>query len=252
MLVRNRPVLDLLDSTHTVASAKLEKHLGLKLPLNKNARQQPQWVELPAGSNRGGLLGMPAVLAVSSYPYRTSPVLRGAWILETILGTPPPPPPPQVPALEEPAASNATKTMRERLAQHRANAACASCHSRIDGLGFALENYGVLGQWRDTDSGKPIDNSGELADGTHFRGPQELREALVARKDLFVHNLTAKLLGYALGRSLTPQDGCAVDAIVDRVREKGYGAKTLMQEIVLSVPFRYQAAAKSSGKGEKL
>jgi hypothetical protein len=252
MLVRNRSVLDLLDSTHTVATGTLEKHLGLKLPLNKNARQQPQWVELPAGSNRGGLLGMPAVLAVSSYPYRTSPVLRGAWILETILGTPPPPPPPQVPALEEPPAGAPAKTMRERLAQHRANPACASCHSRIDGLGFALENYNVLGQWRDTDAGKPIDNSGELADGTHFRGPGELRAALLARKDLFVHNLTAKLLGYALGRSLTAQDGCTVDAIADRVREKGYGSKSLIQEIVLSVPFRYQAAAKSSGKGEKL
>ncbi len=252
MLVRNRPVLDLLDSTHTVATGTLEKHLGLKLPLNKNARQQPQWVELPADSNRGGLLGMPAVLAVSSYPYRTSPVLRGAWILETILGTPPPPPPPQVPALEEPAAGAPARTMRERLAQHRANPACASCHSRIDGLGFALENYNVLGQWRDTDAGKPIDNSGELADGTHFRGPRELRVALLARKDLFVHNLTAKLLGYALGRSLTAQDGCTVDAIVDRVREKGYGSKSLIQEIVVSVPFRYQAAAKPSGKGEKL
>ena len=251
MFVRNRSVLDLLDSTHTVASGALEKHLGLKLPLNQNARQQPQWVELPAGSNRGGLLGMPAVLAVSSYPYRTSPVLRGAWILETILGTPPPPPPP-VPALEEPAAGAAALTMRERLARHRADAACMSCHSRIDGLGFALENYNVLGQWRDSDAGKPIDNSGELADGTHFNGPGELRAALLARKDLFVHNLTAKLLGYALGRGLTPRDGCTVDAIVERVREKGYGSKTLMQEIVLSVPFRYQAAARSSGKGEKL
>ena len=252
MLVRNRPVLDLLDSTHTVATGTLEKFLALKLPLNNAARQQPQWVELPAGTNRGGLLGMPAVLAVSSYPYRTSPVLRGAWILEAILGTPPPPPPPQVPSLEEPAANAPAKTMRERLAQHRANAACASCHNRIDGLGFALENYNVLGQWRDTDVGKPIDNSGELADGTHFRGPGELREALLARKDLFVRNLTSKLLGYALGRSLTPQDGCTVDAIVDRVREKGYASKSLIQEIVLSVPFRYQAAVKSSGKGESL
>src|SRR6266403_1033888 len=120
-------------------TSNLGKHLGVEYPLLKTARKQPQWVELPEGTNRGGLLGMPAVLIVSSHPYRTSPVLRGAWILETILGTPPPPPPPQVPALEEPAAGSSTKTMRERLTQHRANAACASCHSRIDGLGFALE-----------------------------------------------------------------------------------------------------------------
>jgi len=251
MLVRNRPVLDLLDSTHTVATRTLEKHLGLKLPLNQNAPQQPQWVELPPDSKRGGLLGMPAVLAVSSHPYRTSPVLRGAWILETLLGTPPPPPPPMVPALEEPAANAPAKTMRERMAQHRTNAVCASCHSRIDGLGFALENYNVLGQWRDTDAGKPIDNSGELADGTHFRGSQELRAALLARKDLFVRNLTSKLLGYALGRSLTPQDGCTVDVILEHVRDKGYSSKALITEIVLSVPFRYQAPAKPPSKGEK-
>ena len=248
MLIRNRPVLDLLDSTHTVATGKLEKHFGLKLPLNKDARSQPQWVELPEGSNRGGLLGMPAVLAVSSYPYRTSPVLRGVWILEALLGTPPPPPPADVPALPESGTGAAAATLRERLAQHRANAVCASCHSRIDGLGFALENYGVLGQWRDTDAGKPIDNAGELADGTHFKGPRELRETLLVRKDVFVRNLTSKLLGYALGRSLTLQDGCTVDAIVKRVRENSYSSQSLIQEIVLSAPFRYQAPATKGAK----
>lgn len=246
VLLRNRPVLDLLDSTHTIATGKLDKHFGLKLPLNKDARQQPQWVELPKDSNRGGLLGMPAVLAVSSYPYRTSPVLRGVWILEAILGTPPPPPPADVPALLESASGAGATTLRERLAQHRANAVCASCHSRIDGLGFALENFSVLGQWRDTDAGKPIDNAGELADGTRFKGPAELRAALLARKDLFVRNLTSKLLGYALGRSLTLQDGCTVEAIVERVRENGYSAQKLIQEIVLSTPFRYQAPAGAS------
>ena len=244
VLVGNHSILELLDSDHTIATGKLEKHLGLKLPLNKDRRQQPQWVALPPDSNRGGLLGMPAVLAVSSYPYRTSPVLRGAWILEAILGTPPPPPPPNVPALEESAPGTAsTKTVRERLAQHRANAACASCHSRIDGLGFALENYDVVGKWRDTDAGKPIDNSGELADGTHFKGPQELRQALLARKDVFVRNLTSKLLGYALGRSLTLQDTCTVDAIVAQVRDSNYSSHALIEGIVLSVPFRYQARA---------
>src|SRR5215475_11875413 len=124
--------------------------------------QQPQIVDLPEGSTRGGLLGMPAVLAVSSYPYRTSPVLRGAWILESILGTPPPPPPPNVPALEDSHDAAAAKTVRERLTQHRANPTCAGCHARIDPLGFALDNYDVIGRWRDQDAGKPVDTAGQL------------------------------------------------------------------------------------------
>ena len=145
----------------------------------------------------------------------------------------------------------AGKTLRERLAQHRANAVCASCHSRIDGLGFALENFTELGQWRDTDAGKPIDNSGELPDGTHFKGPRELKAALLERKDLFVRNLTSKLLGYALGRGLTLQDSCTVDAIVAQVRENGYSSHSLIEGIVLSVPFRYQAPAAKEGRNKQ-
>jgi hypothetical protein len=138
---------------------------------------------------------MPAVLAVSSHPYRSSPVLRGAWILDTLLGTPPPPPPPNVPPLEEHKEGAAPTTVRERLTQHRENPVCASCHSRIDGLGFALENYDTIGRWRDEDAGKPIDNTGELNDGTKFKGPAELRAVLLERKDLFVRNLASKMLG---------------------------------------------------------
>jgi hypothetical protein len=220
----------------------LQAHFGLKLPLRTNARKQPQWVELPEGSNRGGILGMPAVLAVSSHRYRTSPVLRGAWILDSILGTPPPPPPPNVPPLEEPKEGAPAATVRERLTQHRDNPVCASCHSRIDGLGFALENYDVIGRWRDEDAGKPIDSSGELNDGTKFKGPAELKSALMNRKDLFIRHLTSKLLGYALGRGLTLKDSCAVDAIVAQVRENNYSARTLIDAIVLSVPFGYQPA----------
>jgi hypothetical protein len=185
---------------------------------------------------------MPAVLAVSSYPYRTSPVLRGAWVLDSLLGTPPPPPPPNVPALEE-HKGEAPKTLRERLTQHRADPACASCHSRIDGLGFALENYDVIGRWRDEEAGKPVDNSGELADGTKFKGPDELKAMLLDRKELFLRNLTSKMLGYALGRGLTLKDSCTVDAIVSKLRDNGYSAQTLVEEIVLSVPFRFMAAA---------
>ena len=241
LLARNLSVLNFIDSTHTIGTRHLEKHFDLKMPLNANNRTQPQWVELPAGSNRGGLLGMPAIQTVSSYPYRTSPVLRGAWILESILGTPPPPPPPDVPALEESQDTAAPKTMRERLEKHRANAACASCHSRIDGLGFAMENYDVIGRWRTEDAGKSVDTSGELSDGAKFEGPAGLKTTLMARKDLFLRNLTRKMLGFALGRGLTLRDSCTVEEIVAKVKEKDYAAQALVEAIVLSVPFRYQA-----------
>jgi len=243
VFLRNLPLTYFLDSEHTIGTRKLEKHFGLKLPLNANQTSQPHWVSLPPNTNRGGLLGMPAVLTVASYPYRTSPVLRGAWILESILGTPPPAPPANVPPLEEVAAGAAPKTVRERLAAHRTNAVCASCHTRIDPYGFALENYDVTGRWRDTDAGKKIDASAELIDGTKFDGPAELRKVLLDRKDLFVRHLTNKLLGYALGRGLTLQDSCTVDAIVEKVKQNKYSALTLIDEIVLSVPFRNQAAA---------
>ncbi len=248
ILLRDMSLLNLLDSKYTIGTSNLAKHLGIKLPLKQTGPKQPQWVELPEGSHRGGLLGMPAVMAVSSYPYRTSPVLRGAFILDAILGTPPPPPPPNVPALEEAHEGAPPKSTRERLAQHRANAACAGCHSRIDPLGFALENFDVIGRWRDEEGGKPVDNSGELIDGTKFRGPDELKKALLDRKDLFIRNLAGKMLGYALGRGLTLTDSCAVDQIVAQLRENDYSARTLIEGIVLSAPFRYQAGRKEPQK----
>ena len=250
MLKRNLSVLSLIDSTQTVATRKLAKHMGETITFTGDA-QQPQWVDLPKGSIRGGLLGMPAVLAVSSYPYRTSPVLRGAWILESILGTPPPPPPAEVPALEKQASAEAPKSVREMLTQHRANPACATCHSRIDPLGFALENYDFIGRWRDQDAGKPIDNRGELPDGTAVAGPQGLKLALLDRKDLFVRNLTAKMLGYALGRGLTPQDSCTVDRIVAELKENDYRAQKLVELVILSAPFQYQPPAPARPKGAK-
>jgi hypothetical protein len=241
VLVKELPVLNLLDSKWTIATRKLANLYGIKV--EKGVSQQPQRLELPEGSRRGGLLGMSAVLAVSSYPYRTSPVLRGAWILDSILGTPPPPPPPDVPALEEEHKDGTAKSVRERLTQHRANPMCASCHSRIDALGFALDNYDVLGRWRTEDAGKPIDTSGELPDGTKIDGPDRLRTVLLERKDLFLRNLTSKMLGYALGRGLTLTDSCTVDSIMAQVKENDYRAKTLVEAIVLSMPFRYQAGA---------
>ena len=243
LLVRNLSLLNLIDSTHTIGTSNLARHFDMKLPLRANQTTQPHWVELPRGSRRGGLLGMPAVLAVSSYPYRTSPVLRGAWVLDSLLGTPPPPPPPNVPALEEHKEGSAPKTLRERLERHRSDPVCGSCHSRIDGLGFALENYDVDGRWREEESARTVDNSGELADGTKFKGPDELKAMLLDRKELFLRNLTSKMLGYALGRGLTLKDSCTDDAIVSNLRDNGSSSQTLIEEIVLSVPFRYQAAA---------
>lgn len=251
VLIRNLPLDNLIESKYTIGTSNLTKHYGVTLPLNRNAAKQPQWVELPAGSHRGGLLGMSAVLIVSSYPYRTSPVLRGAWVLDSMLGTPPPPPPPNVPALEDEKHGGAVaKTVRERLTQHRENAVCAGCHSRIDPLGFALENYDAIGRWRDTEAGKPVDATGELIDGTRFQGPDELKAALLARKELFIRNLTSKMLGYALGRGLTLKDSCTVDAIVSKLKENDYKAQTLIESIVLSVPFRYQAGSTQAAKAQ--
>jgi len=232
-------VLNLIDSRQSVLTRKLTRHFGEPFEI-KGADQQPRWLDLPEGSTRGGLLGMPAVLAVGSYPYRTSPVLRGAWILEALLGTPPPPPPADVPPLDKQVSAEAPKTIREMLTQHRANEVCASCHSRIDPLGFALENYDFIGRWRDQDNGKPVDIRGQMPDGTIVDGPQGLKTALLERKDHFVRNLTSKLLGYALGRGLTAQDSCAVDRIVADLRDNDYRAQKLLEGIILSAPFQNQ------------
>jgi hypothetical protein len=237
VLGENLSLLNLLDSKFTILTNKLQRFYGIKL--EERLRQQPKRVELPPGTHRGGLMGMAAVLAVSSLPQRTSPVLRGKWVLDSILGTPPPPPPPNVPKLKEEHGGSPT-TVRERLMQHRQNPACANCHNKIDPLGFPLENYDVLGTWRTEEAGKPIDASGELPDGTKIDGVDQLKAVLLDRKQLFLRNLTAKLLGYALGRGLTLEDYCTVDQIVAELEKNQYGAHRLIREIVLSVPFRYQ------------
>lgn len=243
ILSNDLSLLNLLDSKFTITTKKLQKLYGLDVkPPRGNNGSAPQRIELPDGSHRGGLLGMSAVLAVSSHPQRTSPVLRGKWMLDAILGTPPPPPPPNVPALEEPT-GEAPKTVRELLTRHRADPVCASCHSRIDPLGFALENYDALGRWRTEEGGKPVDAKGELPDGTTFDGPDQLKAVLLEKKGLFVRNLTNKMLGYALGRGLTLKDSCVVDGIVADVERNNFSAHTLINAVVMSVPFRYQTGA---------
>jgi mono/diheme cytochrome c family protein len=240
LLMSDLSLLNLIDSKFTITTKKLQKLYGSDVLPPKKESSNPQRVELPEGSNRGGLLGMSAILVVSSHPQRTSPVLRGKWLLDAILGTPPPAPPANVPPLEEATAAK-PRTVREILTQHRADPVCASCHSRIDPLGFALENYDALGVWRNTDAGKAVDASGELPDGTRFAGPAQLKKLLLERKGLFLRNLTNRMLGYALGRGLNRRDSCVVNDILAQVEAGNFSAQTLIQSVVLSMPFRYQA-----------
>ena len=242
ILTENRSLLDLLKADYTYVNRRLARHYRIK----GEFREQPKRVQLTDENRRGGLLSMAAVLAVSSYPHRTSPVLRGKWILETILGDPPPPPPSNVPELEESASSVSSESLRQRLELHRQDVACAQCHDRIDPLGFGLENYGVLGRWRDKYEGHTVDARGALPDGTTFSGPAELKLALLGRKDQFVRHLTKKMLGYALGRGLTYYDYCAVNSIVDKLRANDYKSHHLLFGIIQSVPFRFKASIASS------
>ena len=242
ILTENRSLLDLLKADYTYVNRRLARHYRIK----GEFREQPKRVQLMDENRRGGLLSMAAVLAVSSYPHRTSPVLRGKWILETILGDPPPPPPSNVPELEESASSVSSESLRQRLELHRQDVACAQCHDRIDPLGFGLENYGVLGRWRDKYEGHTVDARGALPDGTTFSGPAELKLALLGRKDQFVRHLTKKMLGYALGRGLTYYDYCAVNSNVDKLRANDYNSHHLLFGIIQSVPFRFKAGIASS------
>jgi hypothetical protein len=166
------------------------------------AGSQFRRVTLTPESHRGGLLTQAAILTVSSYPARTSPVLRGKWILQNLLDSPPPPPPPNVPNLDDKAAG-VSRSMRQQLELHRANPACRGCHSRMDPLGFGLENYDAIGQWRTEDGGFPIDASGSLPNGQTFQGPADLRQILLRDRDTFARCLGSKLLTYALGRKLS-------------------------------------------------
>jgi hypothetical protein len=244
ILADNRSLLELLDADFTYADQALARHYGVPPPPGFG---QPRRVSLPKDSHRGGVLTMAAVLTVSSYPHRTSPVLRGKWVLEALLGTPPRPPPPDVPALPEGQKQAEDKTLRERLLAHRASPACAACHDRIDPLGFGLENYDAVGRWRETDAGRPVDASGVLPDGTRFDGPEGLRKALLARKDDFLRHLAAKMLGYALGRGLVSDDYRVVDRAVENLKRNDYHSHALLWEIINSAPFRYRPGVTKKG-----
>jgi hypothetical protein len=195
-------------------------------------------VRLPDGT-RAGLLGHGSILTVTSYSTRTSPVIRGKWVLDNILGMPPPPPPPNVPSLNERDAQGNTLSMRAQMEQHRANPVCATCHRLMDPLGFALENFDGVGRWRTTDAGAPIDASGVLPDGTAFRGLTELRQVLLQKqREQFVWTATDRLLTYALGRGVEHHDAPAIRSIMREAGPGGYKLSSLILGVARSVPFQ--------------
>lgn len=233
----NRPVIELIRADATYLNERLAKHYEIPNVYGTHFRR----VALGASSRRGGLLRQGSILAVTSYATRTSPVLRGHWVLKNLLGNPPPPPPPNVPALEDNTVS-ATLSLRGRLEQHRANAACAGCHNLLDPVGFALENFDAIGQWRESDQGEAIDVSGSLWDGTELRGVDDLEQAIVAHPDLFAQTLTEKLMTYALGRGLEPFDAPAVRKILQQAKPEGYRFADIVSGIVKSVPFQMRSS----------
>jgi hypothetical protein len=235
-------VLELMTSDQTFVNQRLAEHYGIPNILGNHFRRITLSGEL---DRRRGLLGKGSLLTVTSYAHRTSPVLRGKWLLENVLGTPPPPPPPDVPELtEEAEADGSILSLRERMEAHRSDPVCASCHRVMDPLGFALENFDGIGQWRATsEAGTPIDASGELADGTPVDGPVSLRNALLKRPENFVTTVTEKLMTYGLGRGVEYYDASAVRRIVRGAAVDGYTWSALITGIARSVPFQMRSSA---------
>ena len=233
MLREDRSVMDLLDADYTFLNERLARHYEIPNVYGSHFRR----VTLK-GEERRGLLGKGGILMVTSYANRTSPVLRGKWVLQNLLGTPPPPPPDNVPDLEETGEEGRPLSMRERMEQHRANPTCATCHARMDPLGFALENFDAIGKWRDTEVGVPIDTSGVLPDGTPFQGPAGLRTVLLSRRQDFVLNVTEKLLTYALGRGVEYYDAPAIRKIMQEAAPSDSRWSSLILGIVKSTPFQ--------------
>jgi hypothetical protein len=232
VLREDRPVLDLLKADYTFLNERLAKHYSIPNVYGSRFRR----VALGKDDQRGGLLRQGSILMVTSYATRTSPVIRGKWVLENILGTPPPPPLPNVPALKDNTVS-ASLSVRERLAEHRANAACASCHNLMDPVGFSLENFDAIGRWRTAEEGQPIDATGGLPDGSKFTGVAGLEDGLRNRPELFVGTLAEKLMTFALGRGIETYDAPAIRKIVHDARAKDFRFSSVILGIVNSTPF---------------
>jgi len=233
----DRSVLELLQSDYTYLNERLAKHYQIPHVFGSRFRR----ISLDEQSRRSGLLRHGSILTVTSYATRTSPVIRGKWILENILGTPPAPPPENVPPLEDNTVASSL-TVRERLAQHRANPACAGCHNTIDPIGFSLENFDAVGRWRDSEAGQPVDASGGLPDGSRFDGVAGLERALLDRPELFVGTMAEKLLTYALGRGVEHSDAPAIRKIVRDARSDGFRFSSLILGIVNSPAFQMRTS----------
>jgi hypothetical protein len=228
-------VLELLTATHTFVNERVARHYGIPHVRGSYFRR----VELGPDNPRGGLLGQGSILTVTSYSTRTSPVLRGKYVLDNLLASPPPAPPRNVPALEtEDKAAGKPLTMRDAMVKHRANPACAGCHAKMDPIGFALEQFDAVGRWRDEDAGKPIDTVSKLADGRVIDGVKGVKAMLLARPELFVNALTEKLMMYATGRNVQYYDAPAIRKIVRQSAATHYEFSAIVQGLVASVPFR--------------
>jgi hypothetical protein len=241
----NRSVLELLSANYTFVNERLAKHYGIPNVLGSDFRR----IDLPPNSPRGGLLGQGSILTITAYPNRTSPVNRGKWVLQNLLLAPPPPPPPTVPALKTEAADTGKAlTMREAMTRHRADPACASCHTRMDPIGFAMENFDAIGRWRDRDGDNTIDSSGSFADGSKFEGMDGLKKILLSHPEEFVNSIAQNLLMFATGRNVQYFDQPAVRAIVSGAAAGNYTFNSLVMGVVKSAPFQMREvpAVKSS------
>jgi hypothetical protein len=230
----DRNVLDLIRADYTFLNERLAKHYGIPGIYGSRFRR----VEFGENRQRGGLLRQGSILTVTSYATRTSPVIRGKWVLDNILGIPPPPPPAVVPALTENSTISKPLTMRERLARHRSNPACFGCHQLMDPVGFSLENYDAVGRWRTAEDGAPIDNAGGVPDGSKFDGVDGLQRAILNRPELFATTLTEKLMTYALGRGVEYYDAPAVRRIVREAKAREYRFSSFILGIAGSAPFQ--------------
>jgi hypothetical protein len=230
----NRPATTLLDADYTFVNERLARHYGIPRVYGSHFRRVPV-----TDANRRGLLGHASILSMTAAANRTSPVLRGKYIISNLLNTPPLPPPAVVPDLEESAQKDRPTTVRQQLERHRANPTCGACHRNIDPAGFALENFDAVGQWREvTREGLPIDTAGVLSDGSKVDGPVALRKALLSRPDVFAGTITEKLLIYALGRGLEPVDMPVVRSVVRGTAAQNYAMQAILLGIVKSAPFQ--------------
>jgi hypothetical protein len=239
LIREERSLLELLDADYTFANERLARHYGIEGVRGSDMQR----VSL-ADKNRGGVLGMAGVLTVTSIPLRTSPVLRGKWVLEELLGARVPPQPANVGELPKDDRNDKGLSFRKQLEQHRSRTECASCHQRMDPLGFSLENFDPIGRFRTEQAGQPIDSVGQLPSGEKINGPRDLRAVLLKQKTEFLRNLSRKLLGYALGRQLYRFDQCVIDDALKALEADGYKAPVLIERIALSYPFRHRYVKK--------